>query len=368
MKKETVDYELEARNIIERGKAELRDTSPSTFEKIEKAATESGAALEYKETIKAHSDRMDAVNRRRDLEKTAIERLRAASDMSLKYYEKPLVVTTSGGKDSSVCVALAERDGIPFEIMHNHTTVDAPETVYFIRSEFKRLEEKGIKCTVNYPVYKGKPVTMWSLIPQKLMPPTRIVRYCCSILKERGGVGRFISTGVRWAESVKRKNNRGIYEKLDSNRGKRITLNNDNDDRRLLFETCTIKAKRVVNPIIDWSDKDVWDYINSEKIPVNPLYQCGFNRIGCIGCPMAGTNGRQAEFKRYPTYMRAYIRAFDKMLEERLRRGKTQGSWRAGYTGKDIFHWWMEDGVIPGQMDFDDIFSEEASEDEEDDF
>ena len=83
---------------------------------------------------------------------------------------------------------------------------------------------------------------------------------------------------------------------------------------------------------------------------------------------MARTNGRRAEFKRYPTYMTDYIRAFDKMLEERRRRGKTQGSWGVGFTGKDIFHWWMEDGVIPGQMDFDDIFSEEASEDEEDDF
>ena len=69
--------------------------------------------------------------------------------MSLYHYKKPLVVTTSGGKDSSVCVALAERAGIPFEVMHNHTTVDAPETVYFVRSEFKRLEEKGINCTIN---------------------------------------------------------------------------------------------------------------------------------------------------------------------------------------------------------------------------
>lgn len=151
-----------------------------------------------------------------DLEQTAIDRLRAASEMSLNYYKLPLIVTTSGGKDSSVCVALAERAGIPFEIMHNHTTADAPETVYFIRSEFRRLEEKGIKCVVNYPVYKGARTSMWNLIPQKLMPPTRLVRYCCSILKERGGAGRFITTGVRWAESVKRKNNRGIYETMPS--------------------------------------------------------------------------------------------------------------------------------------------------------
>lgn len=228
-----------------------------------------------------------------DLEQKAIMRLREAADTSERFYKAPLIVTTSGGKDSSVCVALAEKAGIDFEVMHNHTTVDAPETVYFIRREFKRLEEKGVKCTVNYPHYKGERVTMWSLIPQKLMPPTRLVRYCCSILKERGGQGRYITTGVRWAESTQRKNNRGIYETMPSDPRKKIVLNNDNDDRRRLFETCMRQHKAVCNPIIDWSDADVWDYIESEKIPVNPLYECGFSRVGCVGCPMAGTKGRQ---------------------------------------------------------------------------
>ena len=93
-----------------------------------------------------------------DLEQKAIMRLREAADTSERFYKAPLIVTTSGGKDSSVCVALAEKAGIDFEVMHNHTTVDAPETVYFIRHEFKRLEEKGVKCTVNYPHYKGERV------------------------------------------------------------------------------------------------------------------------------------------------------------------------------------------------------------------
>lgn len=78
-----------------------------------------------------------------DLEQKAIMRLREAADTSERFYKAPLIVTTSGGKDSSVCVALAEKAGIDFEVMHNHTTVDAPETVYFIRHEFKRLEERG---------------------------------------------------------------------------------------------------------------------------------------------------------------------------------------------------------------------------------
>lgn len=290
-----------------------------------------------------------------DKEQKAIERLRLAAEMSEALYDgAPLIVTTSGGKDSDVCLALALRAGIRFEVQHNHTTADAPQTVYHARETFRRLEEKGIKCTLNMPTYRGQPVTMWSLIPQKLMPPTRIVRYCCEVLKEHGGTGRMITTGIRWAESVKRKKNRGIYEKGHRDKEKRIILMNDNDDKRLLFENCKIKAKRVCNPIIDWTDADVWDYIENERIQTNPLYQCGFHRVGCIGCPMARTKGRQRDFAHFPTYKRAYIRAFDKMLEERYRRGKMLGSWRAGTTGADVFHWWMEDGIISGQISFED--------------
>ncbi len=292
-----------------------------------------------------------------DKEQTAIARLREASAMSLKVYKQPLIVTTSGGKDSSVCVALAERAGIPFEVMHNHTTADAPETVYFVRDELYHLELKGVKCDVNYPIYKGVRTSMWQLIPQKLMPPTRLVRYCCAILKERGGAGRFITTGVRWEESTSRKENRGIYEA-----GRKVVLNNDNDDRRRLFENCRLQAKRVCNTIIEWTDADVWDYIGSEHLPLNPLYQCGFSRVGCIGCPMAGTKGRQKEFARYPKYQYNYILAFDRMLKERERRGKMQGSWNMGTTGEDVFHWWMEDGVLPGQIDMEDLMGETEDE------
>lgn len=216
-----------------------------------------------------------------DLEHIAIERLETASEMSLRYYGLPLVITDSGGKDSSVCKELALRAGIPFEIMHNHTTADAPETVRFVRQEAERFEELGIKYTINMPMYKGQRTSMWSLIPQKLMPPTRIVRYCCAVLKETGGAGRFIATGVRWDESESRANSRGIYEK-NGDKSHRIILSNDNDDRRLLFENCRLKSKRTVNPIIDWKTKDVFDFLEDAKKPVNPLYAEGWCRINAV--------------------------------------------------------------------------------------
>lgn len=309
-----------------------------------------------------------------DLEHIAIERLKAASEMSLQHYGLPLVVTDSGGKDSQVVKELAIRAGIPFEIMHNHTTADAPETVRFVRSESKRFEELGIKYTINMPTYKGKRTSMWSLIPQKLMPPTRLVRYCCSVLKEQGGSGRFISTGVRWDESASRKNNRGIYERIAADRKKKVILNNDNDDKRMLFENCRLKAKRVVNPIIDWKDEDVWDFLGEGQqvncgafnltangIPVNPLYDEGWCRVGCVGCPLAGKKGRVAEFIRWPKYKQLYINAFDKMLIERERKGKLEGSWRMGNAGRDVFNWWMEHDILPGQMNIDDFLEDDES-------
>lgn len=284
-----------------------------------------------------------------DLEQIAIERLKAASDMSLRLFEKPLVITYSGGKDSDVLLHLARASGIPFEVLHNLTTADAPETVRHVYDTFYRLECKGIKCDVDKHVQPdGSHVTMWNLIPRKLIPPMRIKRYCCAELKEGGGKGRFIATGVRWAESTARKR-RGGLEVLTSKPQSKLILSNDNDEDRRLFETCQLKGKRVVNPIVDWQAADIWDYVGAEKILMNPLYCEGFHRVGCVGCPLANVKMRMMEFSRYPKIKAAYIRAFDRMLEERRRRGRMSGTFRMGDTGVDVFHWWMEDGVLPGQ-------------------
>lgn len=133
--------------------------------------------------------------------------LRLAADMSKTYYNAPLIICYSGGKDSSVLLHLAESclANDEMEVQNSHTTVDAPETVYFIRDEFKRLNEKGIKAEIIYAKDKdGNPETMWNIIPRKLMPPTRIVRYCCQILKETSTPNRLACLGVRADESRKR--------------------------------------------------------------------------------------------------------------------------------------------------------------------
>ena len=293
-----------------------------------------------------------------DLEKTAIERIKTASQMALNHYGLPLLVADSGGKDSAICRELVRRSGVPHEIVHNLTTADAPQTVYYVRERFCMAEESGIPCTINHPYYRGQRISMWSLIPMKKIPPTRLARYCCEVLKEGSGVGRFIVTGVRWAESRKRKEGRGIYEIFTKSKEQKVILNNDNDDRRRLFESCQTRSKHVCNPIVDWSDRDVWDYLYAEKIPVNPLYQMGFFRVGCIGCPMAGKQ-RYREFVLFPTYEHAYRRAFEKMLLARKLDGKEDmtGRWA---DADAVFRWWMEESYLSGQYEM--LLNEETNE------
>jgi len=134
--------------------------------------------------------------------------LRLAAKMSKLYYQKPLILTYSGGKDSDVMLQLAIECLQPdeFEVLNSHTSVDAPETVWYIRDKFKELNAQGIKATVQIPRYKdGRQKTMWNLIIKKQIPPTRLMRYCCQELKETSTPNRFVAIGVREAESNGRK-------------------------------------------------------------------------------------------------------------------------------------------------------------------
>ena len=123
-------------------------------------------------------------------EEEAIYLIRMAADMSKRYYGKPFVCTYSGGKDSDVVLELCKRAGVPFVVQHSITTVDAPQTLQHIRKVFDQCKKEGIHCEYTQPTYKGKRVNMWSLIPIKGMPPTRMMRYCCEVLKEQNAENR----------------------------------------------------------------------------------------------------------------------------------------------------------------------------------
>lgn len=261
----------------------------------------------------------------------------------------------SGGKDSVVIKALADMAEVKYDAHYNLTSVDPPELVQFIKTfddvQIDRPKDKD-----------GNQVTMWNLIPRKKMPPTRIVRYCCKELKEMGGQGRMVVTGVRWAESPNRKNNQGEITVMTTKKKERerlvesgnfsqtnkggVVLNNDNDDSRKMVEQCYKQTKTVVNPIIDWTDEDVWEFIREYNIPYCKLYDEGYKRLGCIGCPMGTVEHRKAEFERYPKYKQAYIRAFERMLTNigggtpgRPDQTYSSGTWE---NATELMEWWIK--------------------------
>lgn len=278
--------------------------------------------------------------------------------------DEPYYLCYSGGKDSDAVRLLADMAGVNYELHNNHTTVDAPETVRYIceimstYGELKyitnengaRIASYGDKGFIHFPKK-----TMWQLIEENGMPPTRIARYCCKDLKEGGGKGRLKVTGVRKAESVQRAKNGGLVQikskpktnqKLAEKIGVEyettpkggIVLNMDNDDSRRMVEQCYRTSVTLVNPILDWTDEDVWDFLESQNCKSNPLYAKGYKRIGCIGCPMAG-KGRIKELEDYPQYYKMYFNAFGKMIE------KHKHKWAADsmFTSPEIvMKWWLE--------------------------
>lgn len=280
----------------------------------------------------------------KEKEKRAIEYLRVFEQ------EEPYWICYSGGKDSDVIRILAVLAGVKHECKHNLTTVDAPETV------------KYIKETIGKENIILPKETMWELIVREKTPPTRINRYCCRELKEQGGNGRLKVTGVRWEESYKRKENAGIVKVLGkpktrekeaiengvdfkiSKQGGLILLG-DNDKERRFVEMCYRTSNTTVNPIVDWTEKDVWEFLRYYGCESNPLYACGKKRIGCIGCPM--NSSRKKEINDYPKYRDAYIRAFDKMIVARKASGKqVDERWK---DGKSVMKWWV--GEDPMQID-----------------
>lgn len=210
------------------------------------------------------------------------EILKLASDMSEHYYQKPIIICYSGGKDSDVILRLA-MECLPFdkfEVLHSVTTVDSPITNKYVNDVFEELKEKGIKCSKSIPTDKdGNPTNMWKLIPQKKYPPTRTVRYCCQELKETKTFNRMAILGVRSDESVKRKGRDvfgvrgGSYSKatffsLDHTAEvHREALEREKEPNGTVWDCTLIKVMRekndtVVSPIYEWSDSDVWDYLN----------------------------------------------------------------------------------------------------------
>lgn len=131
-------------------------------------------------------------------------------------------------------------------------------------------------------------------------------------------------------------------------------MNDDNDISRRMVEQCYRTHKTLVNPIVDWTDEQVWYFLQKiAQVEVCSLYSEGFKRLGCIGCPMASKT-RSLEFQRWPKYKQLYLNAFNRMLIERDKRGK-HTEWK---TPEEVFDWWLGVDIIPGQMRLEDFLED----------
>jgi phosphoadenosine phosphosulfate reductase len=268
----------------------------------------------------------------RDKVAISIDRLRAFEP------EEGYYLAFSGGKDSQCIYHLAVESGVKFDAHYNVTGIDHPDLIYFMRRNYPDVIRESYK------------VSMWRMIEKKGLP-TRLHRYCCAELKEHGGAGRICVTGVRWAESTKRKNQRKAFE---VQKNKNFILFDDNDEGRRLFENCMQKGRRVINPIIDWLEEDVWEYLNSRGIKYCKLYDEGYTRLGCIGCPQSGN--QEQELKDNPKFYDAYLRAVRRFLPDYFERCKKRGEKPFRATAEEWMYWWIYE---PETIDYTDSFLED---------
>ena len=214
----------------------------------------------------------------------------------------------SGGKDSDVILELAKMAGVKYRPVYNVTTIDPPELVRYIKREHQEVE-------FNRP---EKAMLTMLAEDNSCGPPTRLARWCCEKYKEHGGDGMANVIGVRAAESTRRKL---TWKQVIANK----------------------RMGTIVCPILYWTDDDVWEFHKRYNLKYCELYDEGFKRLGCIGCPLAGCAQQHAEFARWPKYEQAWKRAFERFwnkwhgvptLKGERRWFEDFGSWDG------LWEWW----------------------------
>jgi len=240
----------------------------------------------------------------------------------------------SGGKDSVVMLRLAQMSGVKFDAWYNQTTIDPPELVRFIR-------EYHSDVAWNRP--KEGNLVM-HMAANSNCPPTRIARWCCKIYKEQGGNDRKVKLiGVRAAESPRRA---ATWKQVSPHRNGRSI---------------------VLCPILYWTDADIWNFIRAEKISYCRLYDEGFKRLGCVGCPMGGKKGRERDFARWPGFERlwkiGFKRYWDRWKGVPRRDGNPRWIERFSSVG-ELWSWWMEEKGENNDCQARLLFSGEPEEDD----
>lgn len=227
----------------------------------------------------------------------------------LRQHEPPegYYLCFSGGKDSTVVYDLAVKAGVKFDAHHNITTVEPPELMRFIRDHYPNVIKDHPKLTMAQLIVKNK------------IPPLRTARYCCRELKEPGGKGRFKVTGVRAEESSKR--------------ARREQVEESHDDGESSY----------LHPILKWTKQDVWQYIHENNLPYCPLYDEGFERIGCVLCPFQSETLAKRDLERFPAIADYYRRACRKSFEVHRDKFTYERDGQKWSSGDGMFDWWINE-------------------------
>lgn len=250
----------------------------------------------------------------------SIQLLRKAERIALSYdNENGYYLAFSGGKDSQALYHITQLAGVRFHGHMNLTSIDPPEVIRFVKKNYPEVE-----------LIKPKK-SIFQIAVEKQILPTMRVRWCCAEYKETAGAGKVTLIGIRKAESARRAkrnevetNNRkfsGTWDSWDEYRqelkakrarrkSQKDGVNITNADQEQTLGCISGKESLLISPIIHWTEKDVWEFLNEViEVPHCSLYDEGWHRLGCIGCPMSSRKQKMIENQRYPHVKRNWIKA-----------------------------------------------------------
>ena len=221
----------------------------------------------------------------------------------------------SGGKDSQALYHVAKMAGVPFKGHMSLTSVDPPAVIRFVKNNYPDVELIAPKESI------------YKVAMRKQILPTALARWCCDEYKEHAGAGKVTLTGIRKEESIKRSKRKeyeitrhkfsGTAEEFE----KWQMEQRMKDDRWSIDTESQIRCIRgkdsiIINPIIEWTERDVWEFLNEvAKVPHCELYDTGHKRIGCIFCPMANQKQFRRDEKEYPHQRHKWIETIKKMRQ-----------------------------------------------------
>lgn len=245
----------------------------------------------------------------------SIALMRKAEPLAMKYNPTDgYYLAFSGGKDSQCLYHVAQLAGVRFKAHFSPTSVDPPQLIRFIKRNYPDVEFRHIEQSI-YDVA----VKMGIL-------PTMTVRWCCSIFKETAGAGKVTLIGIRHAESVKRSKrneveitghkfsgdldgfNNWSKEQIEK-KFKGVNHDQFSIDKETEVKCISGKDTIAISPIINWDDRDVWDFLNGMDIEHCELYDAGYKRIGCILCPMSSRKGKVRDIHDFPHVKEKWIKA-----------------------------------------------------------